>query len=172
MGHLVHRVIERGDGRDNAQKRRTLRIDPALLAMVGQVATENLSIVLEHFLCAKQQHVAHSTRLVDGILHTQPGLGADQMGNVLESITGQCRCSVQNGSPLKSGQCRVIGMRLLIGPANFLKRGFGDSAQEFFRIRVEHLDAPITARPDFLPCQTHGVKLMITNKSCNIAHAS
>jgi hypothetical protein len=52
------RVVEGRDGGDHAQQRRALREDLALLAVVGEVAAEDLAIVLEHLVGAEQEHVA------------------------------------------------------------------------------------------------------------------
>ena len=74
-------MVKRRDRRDDTEQGRALGVDAALFAMVRQVATEDLPIVLEHFIGTEQEDVADPARLVHSIFHAQPGFGGDQRGD-------------------------------------------------------------------------------------------
>ena len=170
MRHLVHRVVERRDGADHAQQWRALRVNAPLLAVVRQVAAEYLSIVFQHFLRAKQQHIADAARLIDSIFHAQAGLGADQTRNVLDLVACQRRSVVQNRRALVACQAALVAMRPGVGVAHFFECGFGNLAQALVGKRVEYVNVTRAPCAYDLATQAHGVELVFAYEIGNIGH--
>ena len=170
VGDLVHRVVEWRDRGDHAQQRRALRVHPTLLAMVGQVAAENLPVVLEHFLRAKQQHIADPPGLVERIVDRKARLGGDQAGNVVDPLARQGRAAVEDAGALVAGQRRPIGMCPVVGLSNFFKGGLGHGPDALTAVRVEHLNVSLAPCANTLAHESHGIETVLFDKGCDVAH--
>jgi hypothetical protein len=79
----VEGMIERRDRRDAAQHRRARGIDASRLAVRSDVAGIDLAVVADRHLAGQQVDVVGAPDLVQGVLEAQPGLGGDQVRDLL-----------------------------------------------------------------------------------------
>jgi hypothetical protein len=168
--HLVHRVVERRDGGDHAQQRRALRVHAALLAMVRQVAAEDLAVVLEHLVGAEQQHVAHAAGFVQRVLLAQAGLGGDEVGHLLHARRDDGRGLVEDGRALKACEPGLVGMRRGIGLAHLFQRGLGHAADLLAGVGVVHGDGALATGADLLAGDAHGVQRVVADVAVDVTH--
>ena len=78
VGHLVERVVERGDGADKLDGLPE-GDDLAVLALWGDVAGEDLAVVLEGLDGGELHDVGAAPGLIHGLAHAEPGLAADEL---------------------------------------------------------------------------------------------
>ena len=64
MNHLVERVVEGRDGRDDAHERLAHGVHAPLFAVVREVAGETLAVIDERMLRGKEQHIAGTAHFV------------------------------------------------------------------------------------------------------------
>ena len=137
--------------------------------MVGQVAAENLAVVLEHLVGAEQQHVADSAGLIQCVLDAQTRLGGDQLRHVVQALADQRRSAVQDRSAFKPAELGHIGVGGGKGVAHLLERGFGHGADDFGGVGVVHRDHTVAAAvsADLAPGQAHAVEVVVKNELLN-----
>ena len=85
MSHLVEWMVERGDGHGHTQRFSQSEYFSSL-PLRGDIATEDLTIILEGFHGRKLQHVTSATYLVESLTHAKTRLGGDELGKLLFSI--------------------------------------------------------------------------------------
>jgi hypothetical protein len=81
------------NGRDSADhplQRLAQRIDLALLAVGGQIAGEDLAVVLQRGVAGEDEHVTGAAHLVGRVLLAQAAFGGDEIGD-LRGARAQCR---------------------------------------------------------------------------------
>jgi len=109
--HLVHGMVERGDGGDEVEGI-ARGVDAARFTVLRNIAGEDLRVVVEGFDGGKTQNVADAAGFVAGVFEAEAGFVGDEATDFFAALLDGGGHFVEDGMALVAGEGNFGGVGL------------------------------------------------------------